>query len=74
MTYNDLISHYGTQSAAGAALTPLRGKPVAQPTVAGWKKDGIPEAVQAQYEIVTRGKLKAERPKINGHKREARVS
>jgi hypothetical protein len=74
MTYDDLISHYRTQTEAGAALAPLRGKAVAQSTVAGWKKEGIPEPVQAQYEIVTRGKLRADRPKINGHKREVRVA
>lgn len=62
MSYDDLIVFFHTQAAAGAALAPLRGKPVAQSTVSGWKKDGIPEAVQAQYEVVTRGKLKADRP------------
>jgi hypothetical protein len=62
MSYDDLVDFFHTQTAAGAALKPLRGKPVAQSTVAGWKKDGIPEAVQAQYEVVTRGRLKADRP------------
>jgi hypothetical protein len=74
MTYDELIAYFHTQSSAGAALAPLRGKAVAQSTVAGWKKVGIPEAVQAQYEVVTRGKLKAERPYRNGSKREARAA
>ena len=62
MTYTQLINHYGTQTAAGEALKAVDGEGVAQPTVAGWKKKGIPEPRQAQYEIATRGKLRADRP------------
>lgn len=62
MTYDDLISHYGTQTAAGEALKQIDGEGVAQSTVAGWKVDGIPPPRQAQYELITRGRLKADRP------------
>lgn len=62
MTYEQLIKHYGTQTAAGEALKQIDGKGVAQSTVAGWKEDGIPAPRQAQYEVVTRGRLKADRP------------
>lgn len=62
MTYEQLIAHYGTQLAAGAALKLLEGKPLAQSTVAGWKEEGVPPPRQAQYEILTRGRLKADRP------------
>lgn len=62
MTYEQLISHYRTQAAAGEALRLIDGKGVAQSTVAGWKDGGVPHPRQAQYELLTRGKLKAERP------------
>jgi hypothetical protein len=62
MTYTQLLNHYGTQTAAGEALKQIDGKGVAQSTVAGWKEDGIPQPRQAQYEVVTRGKLRADRP------------
>lgn len=62
MTYDDLLEHYGTQTAAGEALKPLDGDGVAQSTVAGWKDGGIPPPRQAQYELVTHGRLKADRP------------
>lgn len=55
MTYEDLIEHYGTQKAAAEALG------LAQPSLDGWKK-GIPPPRQAQYELLTEGKLKADRP------------
>lgn len=61
MTYYDLILHYSTQAAAGEALKQIDGRGVAQSTVAGWKESGIPVPRQAQYEIITRGKLKANR-------------
>lgn len=62
MTYTQLISHYGTQAAAGEALKVIDGEGVAQSTVAGWKEKGIPQPRQAQYEIATKGRLKADRP------------
>ena len=62
MTYTQLISHYTTQQAAGEALKLIDGKGAAQSTVATWRVRGIPHPRQAQYEILTRGKLKADRP------------
>jgi hypothetical protein len=62
MTYDELIDYYGTQRAAGDALKELDHKGVSQPSVAEWKDNGIPPPRQAQYEILTGGKLKAERP------------
>lgn len=62
MTYDDLINHYGTQKAAGEALGAFgAGEAVKQSSVAEWKEKGIPSPRQAQYEILTRGKLRAER-------------
>lgn len=62
MTYEQLVNHYGTQAAVGEAIRLLEGKPLAQSTVAGWKEEGVPPPRQAQYEVITRGKLKADRP------------
>lgn len=62
MTYDELIDHYGSQKAAGDALKafgPDQG--VAQSSVAEWKEKGVPTPRQAQYELLTEGKLKAER-------------
>ena len=56
MTYEQLIEFFGTQRAAGEALG------IAQPSVSEWKEKGIPLPRQAQYELLTRGKLKAIRP------------
>ena len=62
MTHDELIAHYGTQKAAGEALQALGdSERVSQSTVAGWKATGIPGPRQAQYEILTRGELKADR-------------
>jgi hypothetical protein len=62
MRYEDLIDHYGTQKAAGEALRAFGPKEaVKQSSVAEWKEKGIPAPRQAQYEILTKGKLKAER-------------
>lgn len=63
MRYEDLLEYYGTQRAAGDALKafgPDQG--VSQPSVAEWKEKGIPPPRQAQYEILTKGELKADRP------------
>ena len=56
MTYDDLISHYKTQKAAAEALG------LSQPSLSEWKDNGIPEPRQAQYELLTRGRLRADRP------------
>lgn len=61
MTFDELIEHYETQDAAGKALKAFDGKGVNQSSVAEWKDKGIPAPRQAQYEILTRGKLKADR-------------
>lgn len=62
MTYDQLIEHYGTQKAAGEALGAFGAdEAVKQSSVAEWKEKGIPAPRQAQYEILTEGKLKAER-------------
>lgn len=65
MTYDDLIKHYGTQVAAGKALGELGeggGRGLAQSSVAEWREKGVPLNRQAQYELITRGRLKADRP------------
>jgi hypothetical protein len=61
MTYEELIAHYRTQKAAGEALKVFDGVGVSQPSVAEWKEKGIPGPRQAQYEVITAGRLKADR-------------
>lgn len=62
MTFDQLIEHFGTQKAAGEALGYFGpDEKVSQASVAEWKEKGVPAPRQAQYEILTRGKLKAER-------------
>lgn len=62
MNYEDLIDHFKTQKAAGEALGEFGpGQAVKQSSVAEWKEKGIPVPRQAQYEILTGGKLKADR-------------
>lgn len=72
MTFDQLIGYFGTQKAAGAALAELgegvNGDGLSQGSVAEWKEKGIPGPRQAQYEIITRGRLKADRPRRNGHR------
>jgi len=55
MDYAQLIKHFGSQAQAARALG------LKPPSVSEWKKTGIPLPRQAQYEILTRGKLKAAR-------------
>ncbi len=63
MTYDQLIEFFGSQKAAGEALGKLgNDQKVSQPSVAEWKTKGIPGPRQAQYELVTNGELKADRP------------
>lgn len=54
MTYDQLIAHYKTQSAAAAALK------VAQSSVAEWKEKGVPPLRQLQAEKESKGKIKAD--------------
>lgn len=61
MNYDQLMAHYGTQKGAGEALKAFDGLGVSQPSVAEWKEKGIPAPRQAQYEILTEGRLKADR-------------
>lgn len=56
MTYNQLIEYYGSQAAAARAIG------VKPPSVAEWKEGGVPLPRQAQYELDSGGKLKADRP------------
>ncbi len=56
VTYDQLIAHYVTQRAAAEALG------LAQASVSEWQEEGIPPPRQAQYELLTKGKLKADRP------------
>jgi DNA-binding transcriptional regulator YdaS (Cro superfamily) len=53
MTYDQLIRHFGTQSAAAAALG------IKQPSVAEWK-ESIPPLRQMQIQLVTGGVLQAD--------------
>lgn len=62
MTFEQLIDFYGTQKAAGEALSAFGDEEqVNQSSVAEWKEKGIPAPRQAQYELLTKGELKAER-------------
>jgi hypothetical protein len=62
MTFDELIAHYGTQKAAGEALGAFGKKEaVSQASVAEWKEKGIPAPRQAQYQVLTKGRLKADR-------------
>ena len=67
MTFDQLLAHYGTQKKAAAALAAFGdgkgGNGLAQSSISEWGERGIPPARQAQYEILTKGKLKADRPK-----------
>lgn len=58
MTYDQLIEYFKTQKAAAGAIG------IKQPSVADWKEKGIPSPRQAQYEVVTKGALRAD-PIIN---------
>lgn len=54
MNYDQLIEHFGTQTAAAAALG------VNQASVSDWKRNGIPHIRQLHVEHVTDGDLKAD--------------
>ena len=56
MTYAELIAHYGSQTDAARALG------IKSSSVFEWKEKGVPLPRQAQYELLTEGKLKADRP------------
>jgi hypothetical protein len=63
VTYDQLIKHYGSQKLAGEALKAIDGHGVKQSSVHEWKTRGrIPHPRQCQYEVLTKGVLKADRP------------
>lgn len=51
--YDDLIAHFGSQAAVAKAFG------IQQPSVAEWKKRGVPERRQLEAEQITDGMLKA---------------
>ena len=56
MSPDEAIQHFGGQSGLAKAVG------VTQPTVSGWKTSGkIPEPRQFHIEVVTKGKLRADR-------------
>jgi hypothetical protein len=55
MTYDELISYYGSQAAAARRLH------LAQPSVHDWQHTTIPYERQCQIQIDTNGKLIARR-------------
>jgi hypothetical protein len=55
MNYSDLIKHYGSQSKVARAIN-LRS-----PSVWQWKKDGVPELRQLEFQKLTNGALRADR-------------
>lgn len=57
MTYNQLISHYGTQADAARALDCGRQR------INNWQHTGIPMGAQAIIQLKTGGKLKADMSK-----------
>lgn len=57
MNYSDIEKYYGSPSAAAKAIGASRQR------VNVWKKSGeVPLGVQLDYEIVTKGALKANLP------------
>lgn len=57
VTYDDLISHYKTESDAARAID------VPRQTVHRWKKVGaVPLEQQVKYEVATNGELRADLP------------
>jgi predicted transcriptional regulator len=55
MTYKQLIKHYGTQVSAAKALG------VTKAAVCQWQHTGVPALRQFQVELLTGGKLRADR-------------
>lgn len=57
VTYDDLISHYKTESDAARAID------VPRQTVHRWKKAGVvPLEQQVKYEVASNGNLRADLP------------
>jgi|DEB0MinimDraft_10_1074344.scaffolds.fasta_scaffold134013_1 hypothetical protein len=55
MTYKQLIRHYGTQVNAAKAIGVTKG------AVCQWQHTGVPILRQYQVELLTNGKLKADK-------------
>lgn len=53
VTYDELIAYFGSQAAAAKAFG------IQQPSVAEWKRRGVPETRQLEAEKLTSGDLKA---------------
>lgn len=53
MRFEDVVNHFGSQAAIARALD------VKTPSVAEWKKNGVPAKRQMQLEKLTGGALKA---------------
>lgn len=59
MDFETVISHFGTQQKAAAALG------INQSSVAAWRRSGIPLPRQYQIEVVSGGALKVSSPSVN---------
>ena len=69
MKLTDIEKHFGTREAAGKALGAWRGTdPPTKAAFTHWKK-GVPSGVQAEFQLITGGKLQVER--ANGKRRRA---
>lgn len=55
MTYDDILRVYKTQQKAAQALG------ISQPTISGWRRNGVPELRQFQIQAITKGRLKVDR-------------
>lgn len=62
MRYEDLIQYFGSQAAVAKAFG------IQQPSVAEWKKRGVPEKRQLEAEQLTGGEVKAH-PRIKARYR-----
>jgi hypothetical protein len=60
MTFDQLVDHYGTIAKISAAVAPTW--PATEQAIGQWRKAGIPEGRQFQFELLTGGALKAEKP------------
>lgn len=60
MTYNELITHFGSPSNVRRAIQAY-GDDITTASIAGWKRSGlVPSGRQYQFQLITGGKLKAE--------------
>ncbi len=59
MTYEQLVEHFGTPELARRALCASRGYQITRQALTYWKRTGVPRGVQAEFQILTGGKLQA---------------